>query len=167
MTDTGNFSYACSYPEIWNTVALLLNYGIEKDRIHSLVYDNYDENRMKLMGYCLYEKMELIPEYNTAIISLSMDEMKKFKHKPGDTEGFVNMPFSIKGVKFTALFIEKQDHVKISFRSREDFSVNAFSRNHFNGGGHLNAAGGETEKPMEKAIEKFKSLLPHYAKSLK
>ena len=166
MTDTGSFSYSCSYPEIWHTVAELLTWNIDRDRIHALVYDNYSEDRMRLMGYCLNEKMQIIPEYNTGIISLSREEMQRFNHQPGDTEGFVNLPFNIKGVRFTALFLEKQNHVKISFRSRGSFPVNAFSNDHFRGGGHVNAAGGEWDKPLDKAVERFISLLPLYKEDL-
>ncbi len=167
MTDTGSFSYSCSYPEVWHTVADLLTWDIDRDRIHALVYDNYSEDRMRLMGYCLNEKMQIFPEYGTGIISLSRKEMEQFNHQPGDTEGFVNLPFNIRGVKFTALFLEKQSHVKISFRSRGNFAVNAFSNEHFRGGGHVNAAGGEWDKPLDKAVERFISLLPSYKEELK
>jgi bifunctional oligoribonuclease and PAP phosphatase NrnA len=166
MTDTGNFSFACSYPEVWNTVAHLLDYGLDKNEIFSKVYDNFSADRMRLMGYCLNEKMKIFPKYNTAIISLSKEEMKRFNHKSGDTEGFVNLPFSIKGIKFTALFIEKSDYIKISFRSRGNFSVNEFSMKNFRGGGHVNAAGGEWDKPLDKVIERFESLLPDYRSEL-
>ncbi len=167
MTDTGNFSFASSYPDVWNVVSELLKTGIDKDRIFSDVYDNYSENRMKLMGYCLYEKLEVIPELNTALISLSREEMNKFGHKPGDTEGFVNLPFSIKGIKLTALILEKSDHVRISMRSRGDFSVKELSRNHFNGGGHKNAAGGELKMKVTDAVKTFKEVLSKYKEELK
>ena len=166
MTDTGNFSYSCNYPEIWITVADLMTWNFDRDRIHALVYDNYSENRMRLMGYCLNEKMQIIPEFNTGLISLTRKEMERFNHQPGDTEGFVNLPFQVKGVKFTALFLEKQNHVKISFRSRGDFPVNAFSKEHFGGGGHLNASGGEWDRSIDEAVSQFISLLPSYKDQL-
>ncbi len=167
MTDTGSFSYSCSYPEVWHTVADLMSWNIDRDAIHARVYDNYSQDRMRLMGYCLNEKMQIFPEFNTGIISLSREEMAKFNHQPGDTEGFVNLPFNIKGIKFTAMFIEKHNHVKISFRSRGKFPVNIFSSDHFHGGGHVNASGGEWDKPLEKAVERFISLLPLYKEDLK
>lgn len=167
MTDTGCFSYSCSYPEVYEVVADLMKYGLEKDRIYSRVYDNYSENRMRLMGYCLYEKMTVLKSYNTAYISLTKEELKRFSHESGDTEGFVNLPFSVKGIILTALFIEKSDHVKISFRSRNDFSVNDFSSKFFRGGGHLNAAGGEWDLPLEGAIDRFVRLLKDFQKSLR
>ena len=167
MTDTGCFSYNCSYPGVFNTVAQLMDYNIDKDKIYSQVYDNFSESRMRLMGYCLNEKMKVINDFNTAFIYISMEELKRFNHSPGDTEGFVNLPFSIKGVRFTALFIEKKDHVKISFRSRGNFDVNDFSTKYFNGGGHLNASGGEWKQSLDNTIERFVELLPLYSDKLK
>ena len=167
MTDTGCFSYNSSYPEVYQTVAELMIYGIDKDFIYSNIYENYSENRMKLMGYCLHHKMTVFPEFNTAFISLTRDEIKQFNHSPGDTEGFVNLPFSIKGIVFTAMFIEKKDYVKISFRSRGTFAVNDFSAKYFNGGGHLNAAGGEWKESLANTIKRFEELLPLFKDVLK
>jgi phosphoesterase RecJ-like protein len=167
MTDTGCFSFSCSYPGVFEVVANLINYGIPKEEIHSLIYDNYSDARMRLMGFCLNEKMVVLPEYHTAYISLSHEELKRFHHVSGDTEGFVNLPFSIKGVKLTAFFMEKKDHVKISFRSRGDFSVNELARSNFRGGGHMNAAGAEWDLPLEKTLQRFLDILPKYADKLK
>ena len=167
LTDTGCFSFNSSDPDTYFRVAELLDYEINKDEIFSLVYDNYSDNRMRLLGYVLKEKMEVIPEYNTAFISITMDELERYSFVMGDTEGFVNYPLSIRDVRFSALFIEKPDHVKISFRSKGHFPVNLFSRKHFNGGGHLNAAGGELYSNMEETLRIFRSLLSEYAKELK
>jgi len=139
---------------------------IETDKISILVYDNYSSERMQLMGYCLNEKMKVYPEYKTAIISLTKEELIKYKFKPGDTEGFVNLPLSIKGMVFSILIIEKKDHVKLSFRSRGSFSANEFAVKHFNGGGHLNAAGGQYNARMEEAIFTIENLLNKYKNSL-
>ncbi|MFW5820456.1 MAG: DHH family phosphoesterase [Bacteroidota bacterium] len=166
MTDTGNFSFASSYSEIWCTVASLIKKGIDKDKIYSLVYDNYSEKRMRMMGYCLYENMDVYDDYHTAVIALSQEELERFDHKPGDTEGFVNLPFSIRGLKLSALFLEKNDHIRISLRSRGDFSVNELSRKHLNGGGHTNAAGGELKMPLKDAVEKFREILENYKEEL-
>jgi len=167
LTDTGCFSFNSSDPDTYFRVAELLDYEINKDEIFSLVYDNYSDNRMRLLGYVLKEKMEVIQEYNTAFISITMDELERYSFVMGDTEGFVNYPLSIRDVRFSALFIEKPDHVKISFRSKGHFPVNLFSRKHFNGGGHLNAAGGELYSNMEETLRIFRSLLSEYAKELK
>jgi len=167
MTDTGNFNYASSYPEIFHIVGDLLNYDIEKDRIYSNVYDAFSEDRMRLQGYCMLEKMVVFPEYHTAYISLTDEELNRFNHRKGDTEGFVNIPFSVKGVKFTALFVEKKDRIKVSFRSRGNFPVNLVASEHYHGGGHINAAGGDSFLSMKETLAGFESLLPGYAKRLK
>jgi len=97
---------------------------------------------------------------------LKTKELKKYKFQPGDSESFVNFPLSIKGICFSALFIEKKDHVKVSFRSKGNFPVNKFSKKHFNGGGHLNAAGGEYNATMEETLKIFRDLLPEYREEL-
>ncbi|MEN8156731.1 MAG: bifunctional oligoribonuclease/PAP phosphatase NrnA [Bacteroidota bacterium] len=166
MTDTGNFNYASSYPEIFHIVGNLMKYGLEKDRIYSNVYDAYSEDRMRLQGYCMQEKMVVLPQYHTAYISLTDEELKRFNHRKGDTEGFVNIPFSVKGIRFTALFVEKKDRIKVSFRSRGTFPTNRVASEHFNGGGHINASGGDSFDSMEETLSRFESLLPGYTKIL-
>jgi phosphoesterase RecJ-like protein len=166
MTDTGCFSYNSSNPETYRVVTDLLEKGIDKDMIYSLVYDNYSADRMRLLGFSLNEKMVVMPEYRTAYIALTREELAKYNHVTGDTEGFVNLPFSIKGIKVTALFLEKEDYIKISFRSRGNFEINKFSEKHFNGGGHKNAAGGEYYTSLDDTIKTFVNLLPLYKKDL-
>jgi len=162
MTDTGNFTYASSYPEVFHIAGDLVEYGIDKDRIHSKVYDAFSVDRMRLQGYCMQEKMVVLPQFHTAYISLTEDELKQFNHRKGDTEGFVNIPFGIKGILFTALFIEKKDLIRVSFRSQGNFPVNKVASEHFRGGGHTNAAGGDSLISMEETLAKFESLLPAY-----
>jgi len=167
ITDTGNFNYASSYSEIFHIVGDLMKYGIEKDSIYASVYDAFSEDRMRLQGYCMQEKMVVLPEYHTAYISLTDEELKKFNHRKGDTEGFVNIPFSVKGIKFTALFVEKKDLIRASFRSRGLFPVNHVATEHYHGGGHINAAGGDSFLSMEETLAGFEALLPGYANMLK
>jgi phosphoesterase RecJ-like protein len=121
---------------------------------------------MKLLGYCLNEKMIVIPELRTAVITISKKELEDFNFKSGDTEGFVNYPLSINNIVFSAIFIEKEGVVKASFRSKGNFPTNQFSKNHFNGGGHLNASGGESKLTLEETFEKFTQLLPDYKHQL-
>lgn len=166
MTDTGSFSHNSSNPRTWRIVSELLECCINKDEIYYKVYDNYSADRMRLMGYCLHEKMQVIQEYNTAFISISEEELKRFNYTIGDTEGFVNLPLSIKDIFFTGLFIEKKNHVKMSFRSKGRFAVNEFSRRYFEGGGHHNAAGGESKLGLKDTIEFFISLLPVHHKEI-
>ena len=166
LTDTGCFSFNSSDPATFGVIADLLRKGIRKDKVYSLVYNNYSEDRMRLLGLALKDRMKLFPDYNAAYIALTREDLKRFNFRPGDTEGFVNYPLSIRNTRFTALFLEKEDHIKISFRSTGDFPANAFSANHFNGGGHLNAAGGNSSLNLQESLKKFVSLLPEYKKLL-
>ncbi len=167
MTDTGCFSYNSSQIRTFEIVSDLLGYSIEKDEIYHLIYDNFSFQRMRLLGYCLNDKMQYLPDYRSAFICLTLEEQKKYEFNIGDSEGFVNLPLSIKGIVFSALFIEQKDKIKISFRSRGNFPVNLFSMNHFSGGGHLNAAGGESILSMVETIKKFIDILPMYINDLK
>lgn len=166
MTDTGSFSFACNHPHTYEVVAELVHIGVDTEQVHRLVYDTYSEHRMRLLGYCLSEKLTVIKEHATAYIWLTKEDMKRFKVKPGDTEGIVNYGLSIKGISFAALFSEKDDRIRISFRSKGSFSVNNFAREHFNGGGHRNAAGGDSFLKMTDTIQRFTELLPRYKEGL-
>jgi phosphoesterase RecJ-like protein len=166
MTDTGCFSYNSSNRKTWEVVAELLDFGIDKNQIYSLVYDNYSSDRMRLMGYGLYEKMIVLPEFRTGFIWLSRDDLHKFKFEAGDTEGFVNYPLSIRGIRFAALFIEKDNHVRVSLRSKGNFPVNEFAKKYFDGGGHRNASGGESSLSLAETISRFRDLLPENKEKL-
>ena len=166
MTDTGSFSHHISRPNTFQVVAKLMEWGINAEKIHANIYNNFTADRMKLLGHCLGNKMEVFPEFRTAVISISQKELDDFDHRPGDTEGFVNYPLSINNIVFSALFIEKKEYVKVSFRSKGNFPVNEFSRDHFFGGGHRNAAGGEITLTLEESVDKFKQLLPDYKHQL-
>jgi bifunctional oligoribonuclease and PAP phosphatase NrnA len=161
MTDTGSFSFNCNSPLTYEVTAKLVHTGILPDRIHKLVYDNNNENRIRLLGYAL-EKMVVLPEFHTAYISLDKEELKRSKSQTGDTEGIVNFALSIRGIVLAAFFSVRDGEVKISFRSKGNFSVNDFARNHFNGGGHLNAAGGSFKGDIKDAVKSFVDTLPDY-----
>jgi phosphoesterase RecJ-like protein len=167
LTDTGCFNYNSSRPRTFEIASLLLQNNIRKDEIFRQIYDNFSEQRMRLLGYCLNDKMKVFPEFNTAFISISLEEQDRFKFSNGDSEGFVNYPLSIKGINFTALFTERKDKVKISFRSKGKFPANIFAEKHFGGGGHLNAAGGESSLSLADTIQKFADLLPSFSNLLK
>ena len=166
MTDTGSFNYNSSNPYTYYVVSKLLELGIDKDMIYGNVYDNYSVDRMRLLGYCLNQKMEVFPEHHTALISISKDELKQFNFTSGDSEGFVNFPLSVKGIRFTAIFIEKDDQVKISFRSKGNFATNKFAEKHFKGGGHKNASGGYSDDSLKETLKNFRELLSLYKKEL-
>ena len=166
MTDTGSFNYNSSHSYTYYVVSKLIEAGIDKDKIYGNIYDNFSADRMRLLGYCLNKKMEVYPELHTAFISLTKEELKEFNFAPGDTEGFVNYPLSIKGIRFSALFMEKDKQVKISFRSKGEFATNIFAEKHFSGGGHKNASGGSSEDSFKDTLEKFVKLLPQYKDDL-
>jgi phosphoesterase RecJ-like protein len=166
MTDTGCFSYNSSNRNTWETVASLLDYGIDKDAIYYRIYDNFSFSRMQLLGYCLNEKMEYLPAYRTAFIAITRGELEKYDFQVGDTEGFVNYPLSVGGIRFSALFIEREDRIKISFRSKGSFNVNDFSRKYFKGGGHANASGAESYESLEATVKRFRDLLPVHREEL-
>ena len=163
MTDTNMFRDNCSNPDTFKVVAELLKMGVDKEKITSLVFDNFSINRVKLLGFALSEKMVVLPEYHAAYISISQNELNKFSFQPGDTEGFVNYPLNIKGVNISAYISEQMDGaIRFSFRSRGAFSVNDFARRHFSGGGHKNAAGGRMEPTLDKAIAEYIKQLEYY-----
>jgi bifunctional oligoribonuclease and PAP phosphatase NrnA len=161
MTDTGSFSHNISRPNTFQVVAKLMEWKINTEKIHAAVYHTFSANRMKLLGHSI-NKMEVFPEYRSAVMWLSQKELMEFDHQPGDTEGFVNYPLSINNIVFCALFIEKKDYIKVSFRSKGNFPANEFSRKHFSGGGHMNAAGGEVKLTLEESVGKFRQLLSDY-----
>ncbi len=166
MTDTGSFNYNSSNPYTYAVVSKLIEKGVEKDKIFGKIYDNFSADRMRLLGYSLYKKMEVFPEYNAALIALTKNELKEFNFTSGDTEGFVNYPLSIKGIKFSAIFIEKDKNIKISFRSKGEFPANKFAEEHFHGGGHKNASGGHSNDTYEQTLRTFRELLVKYKSEL-
>ena len=167
MTDTGSFRFRSTTSTTHRIIADLIDKGAENDKIHNNVYDANSYNRLLLLGQAL-SNLQILPTYKTAYITLTSEEKKRFDFQKGDTEGVVNYALSLKGIIFAAIFIEdaEQGIVKISFRSKGSFSVNQFARNHFDGGGHDNAAGGKSDLSIEKTITKFTSLLPDYKKEL-
>ena len=167
MTDTGSFRFRSTTSKTHRIIANLIDKGAQNDRIHNNVYDANSYNRLLLLGQAL-SNLQILPSYKTAFITLTNEEKKRFDFQKGDTEGVVNYALSLKGIIFAAIFIEDNDQgiIKISFRSKGAFSVNKFSRNHFNGGGHDNAAGGKSSLSMEETITRFTSLLPNYKSEL-
>jgi phosphoesterase RecJ-like protein len=170
MTDTGGFTYNSSRPEIYFIIGELLTKRIDKDRIYRNVFHNYSENRIRLMGYVMYEKLVYMPEYHAAFYSLTRDELKRFNYVKGDSEGLVNIPQQIKGLKLSISLREDTDKpnlVWVSLRSVDDFPCNLMAEEFFNGGGHLNASGGRVDGTIEEAIEITKKAIIAYQNKLK
>ena len=162
MTDTGSFSYASNNSQTYEIAASLIKKGIDAEQIHRSVYDTYSESRMRLLGFCLSDRLIVNLKYKTAYIWLTQNDLARFNHQVGDTEGVVNYALSIEGVTLAALFTEGNGRVRISFRSKGEFSVNEFARKHYNGGGHRNASGGDSFIGMAETLKKFDELLPLY-----
>lgn len=162
MTDTGSFKFACTVSETHRIIGELIDAGAENFKIHEAIYDTHTQDRLRLLGFSITERLKVFEEYHTALISLSIEDLNRFNHKTGDTEGIVNYALGIEGIKFAALFVERKGLIKISFRSKGDFSVKEFSRDHFEGGGHKNASGGRSLLSLEDTVAKFVSLLPQY-----
>jgi bifunctional oligoribonuclease and PAP phosphatase NrnA len=166
MTDTGSFRFSSMKADTHRIVADLISAGAENYKIHEAVFDNNSENRLRLLGYCITEKLRVIPEFSTAYITVSREELNRFNHQTGDTEGIVNYALGIKGVRMAAFFAERRDEIRISFRSRDDFSVKELAEKHFSGGGHKNAAGGRSSLSLAETARKFEKLLPEYKEQL-
>ncbi|MFH1297970.1 MAG: bifunctional oligoribonuclease/PAP phosphatase NrnA [Bacteroidota bacterium] len=166
VTDTGSFSYSCNRVRTYEVTAALFRHGIDGEHIHRLIYGTYSEWRLRLLGYSLSEKLVVLPEFHTAYISLSADDLDRFQYQIGDTEGVVNYALSMEGINLAALFSERDHSIRISFRSKGNFSVDQFARNHFDGGGHANASGATSYISMEETVQHFRNLLPVYKEAL-
>ena len=169
MTDTGGFTFNSNDEDIYFIISQLISKGIDKDEIYRNVFNTYSEGRLRLMGYVLYKKMQLFTYFNSALICLGKNELANFHFNKGDTEGFVNMPLQIKGIRFSAFLREdtEKSMIKVSLRSTGDFPCNDVARDFFGGGGHKNASGGEVYGTMEQAVNLFKQALIKYEDQLK
>ena len=171
MTDTGNFAYSSSRPEVFEMAAALLRAGIDKEFIFHSVFDQFSIDRMRLTGYALYRKMRIYPEYHLALITLSADELDQYHYQPGDCEGLVNMPLQIGDVFYSVFMREERakpgtpkSRIRISFRSQGDRPVNIWANEVFHGGGHMNASGGELFGSINQAVKLFEDTYKKYLK---
>lgn len=157
MTDTGNFSYGFLTEELFETVAKLIKIGVSPQQVNGAIYNRNSEERMRLWGYAMSEKMVILRDLKTAYITLTTEELRRFKYKEGDTEGLANVPLSIEGIENAAMFSEKEGFVRISLRATgpEGEDMNTFARETYNGGGHRNAAGARSRESMERCVVKF------------
>ena len=163
MTDTGAFAYASTRKDVYLIIAELLDKGIDKDWIYRKVFYNFSVTRMRLWGYAMYDKLKVYNKYNAALITLSHSELMRFYASKGDTEGLVNQPLQIKGMRFSCFLREEQPgKINVSLRSVDDFPCNAVAAEFFNGGGHKNASGGEVYGTMEMAVERFRQVLQKF-----
>lgn len=157
--DTGSFRFASAHAGVHAIVADLKTRGLDHGKIHEGLYDNFLENRLRFIGHVLLHRMEIFYEYNTALIVIPKSDLLKFQIKTGDTEGLVNYPQSIQGIKMVALVIDRDEERKWSFRSKGSFDCNTFARTYFEGGGHFNAAGGRSGDSLDKTVARFKEVI--------
>jgi bifunctional oligoribonuclease and PAP phosphatase NrnA len=155
MTDTGSFRFPSTTASVHSMVAVLKGKGLNHSMIHENLFDNYLESRFRFFGHVLQHRMEIFYEYNTALIVIPQQDLIKFNVITGDTEGLVNFPLSIKGIKLAVIIIDRGEERKSSFRSKGGFDANTFARKYFNGGGHYNAAGGQNKEPLDEVVAKF------------
>jgi phosphoesterase RecJ-like protein len=166
MTDTGSFRFPSTTAAVHRMAAHLKDLGLNHTRVHELVYDSFLEGRLRFIGFALLHRMEVLYEYNTALMYITRQDLQKFDIKTGDTEGLVNYLLTIQGIKLGALVIDRDEERKWSFRSKGGFDVNLFARHHFEGGGHKNAAGGRSSDSLESTLERFKLIIETYQKQL-
>jgi bifunctional oligoribonuclease and PAP phosphatase NrnA len=159
MTDTGSFRFDSTTASVHRMIAVLKEKGLNHSQIHENLFDNFLENRFRFFGNVLQNRMEVMYEYNTALIVIPQSDLIKYNVKTGDTEGLVNFPLSIQGIKLAAIIIDRGGEIKSSFRSKGGFDVNTFARKYFNGGGHFNAAGGANSEPLEVVVQKFRQAI--------
>jgi phosphoesterase RecJ-like protein len=166
MGDTGSFRYPSASAHVHQIVAELKKTGLDHTKVHENIYDNFLENRLRFIGMVLLHRMEVLYEYNTALISIAKTDLLRFDIKTGDTEGLVNFPLSIQGIKMAAIVIDRDEERKWSFRSKGNFDTNTFARKYFEGGGHYNASGGRSNEPLDKTVARFKQALKENASLL-
>ncbi|MBV9963587.1 MAG: bifunctional oligoribonuclease/PAP phosphatase NrnA [Parafilimonas sp.] len=166
MTDTGSFRFAVTSAETHKAVAHLKELGLDHSIIHENIYDNFLESRLRFIGNALLNRLEVLYEYNTALMAISRRDLLKYEIQTGDTEGLVNYLLTIEGIKLGALLIDRTEERKWSFRSKGDFDVNELARKHFEGGGHKNAAGGRSSEALEDELKRFKEVIKKYENHL-
>ena len=166
MADTGSFRFSSATASVHRMVADLKDIGFDHSKIHENLFDNFLENRLRFTGYALQSRMDIYYEYNTALISVPWKDLVKYQIKTGDTEGLVNYPLTIQGIKLAALIIDRDEEIKCSFRSKGNFDVNVFARTYFDGGGHSNASGGRSSDTLDQTVQRFIKAMKENASQL-
>jgi bifunctional oligoribonuclease and PAP phosphatase NrnA len=159
VADTGSFRFSSTHASVHHMVAYLKEQGLDHTKVHEALFDNYLENRLRFLGHVLSNRMEVFYELNTALISIPRTDLLKYHIKTGDTEGLVNYPLSIQGIKLVGFVIDRDEERKWSFRSKGNFDCNRFARENFEGGGHFNAAGGRDSASLDETVKRFKAVI--------
>lgn len=159
VADTGSFRFSSTSASVHSLIAELKRKGLDHVRVHEQLFDNFLENKIRFTGHVLLNRLEFLYEYNTALIAIPKTDLLKFYVKTGETEGLVNLPQSVQGIKLVGLVIDRDEERKWSFRSKGDFDCNTFARKYFNGGGHFHASGGRSTDSIDETVRKFKQAL--------
>lgn len=159
VSDTGSFRFPSASADVHRLAADLKSRGLRHSKVHENLFDNFLENKLRFTGHVLLHRMEVFYEYNTALVAITKNDLLKYYIKTGDTEGLVNFPQSIQGIKLVGLVIDRDEERKWSFRSKGDFDCNTFARKYFEGGGHYNASGGRSSDPLDITVQKFKEAI--------
>jgi phosphoesterase RecJ-like protein len=159
VADTGSFRFPSSTQEVHRLVADLKERGLKHSKVHENLFDNFLENRLRFTGHVLLHRMQVFYEYNTVLVAIPKSDLLKYHVKTGDTEGLVNFPQTIQGIKLVAIVIDRDEERKWSFRSKGGFDCNTFARKYFEGGGHYNASGGRSSDPLDVTVQKFKEAI--------
>jgi len=166
ITDTGSFSFSANNEKTYRVTAELIRNGLDASKIHRLIYDTFSENRLRLLGHAISNRMLIWDDLHTALIYFDKHDLKQFNYQVGDAEGIVNFPLSMEKINLSILITERDKKIRMSFRSKGSFSVNELTRKYFNGGGHCNAAGGTYYKSVEETIQTVKEIIATYKKEL-
>jgi phosphoesterase RecJ-like protein len=166
MTDTGGFRHPNTTKNVHLVVAELIELGANNSQIANWIYDSNSVNRLKFIGFAISRRLVVHQDLHTAYFAITKKDLKKYHSQTGDTEGLVNYALSLGGIKLAALFSEREDGIKISFRSSTEVAVNKFAAAHFSGGGHKNAAGGKSNETLKQTIKNFESLVAEYQEEL-
>lgn len=166
MTDTGSFRFPSTTSKVHHIIADLIDLGVNNSKLHQAVYDTNTEQRLRFLGFALSQRLKIVKEYHTAYFLITSNDLERFDSQTGDTEGLVNYALSLENINFAALIVERTEMVKMSFRSKGDFSVRDFASSHFEGGGHKNASGGKSNLSLLDTEKKFLNVLDLYRNSL-
>ena len=153
VTDTGSFQFDSVKPATMYAAADLLKRGkFTPNEITERIYASRPLRQLKLLSMAL-DTIELHANGLISTICITQQMFAETGCTSEDTEGFVQYPLSVEGVKTCVLFREDGDRIKLSLRSQsDDIDVNKWARS-FNGGGHQKAAGAWHEGPLKKAIK--------------
>ena len=162
MTDTGSFRFSATTPKTHVMAARLMETGFEHWKIHEAIFNQNSLHKLQLWGYALSQKMFQLPGLNTCYFVITAKELEEHNYQEGDLEGLVNFALSIRGTVLGVMFSERKGGVRMSFRSIGDFPANQLSKKYFNGGGHINAAGGSSETSLDETVNLFLKVLPEY-----